>query len=431
MCEEQLRMDNFESVREGHSSDEIPPGYKKTEVGIIPEDWEVKRLRDCLVGQPEYGINASAVSYSENLPTYIRITDITDEGRFSSENIASVATDSYHNFLLTDGDVVFARTGASVGKYYRYRPGDGALVFAGFLIRVHPDRSKLLPQFLEAYLGTSPYWNWVRLMSARSGQPGINGKEYSILPVPVTSIAEQAAIAEVLTDVDNLIESLDNLIDKKQAIKKATMQQLLTGRTRLPGFEGEWELKQLGTFACVRSYRVFPASVNPETICIELEHIEQGTGRLCAYSKAAESESSKFLFFSGDILFGRLRPYLKKFWLAKQNGLCSTEIWPLNVSTSDILNNFLFYVVQTEQFLEASGVSYGTHMPRADWKVLRELLIAIPAIEEQRAITSILLDMDAEIEALERQRDKTKQIKQGMMQQLLTGRIRLLDKEAV
>jgi len=431
MSEEQLRLGDFRSVGEEHSSDEIPVGYKKTEIGIIPEDWEITRLRDCLVRQPEYGINAPGVPYSETLPTYIRITDITDEGKFSSDNIASVAIDNYHKFLLTDGDIVFARTGASVGKYYRYRSSDGALVFAGFLIRVHPDKSKLLPQFLEAYLGTKAYHNWVRLVSTRSGQPGINGNEYSILPIPVPSIAEQAPIAEIVSDVDNLIESLDNLITKKQAIKKATMQQLLAGRSRLPGFNGKWRLKQLGTFARVRTHRVLASSVDPETICIELEHIGKGNGRLYSYSKASESESSKFLFFSGDVLFGRLRPYLKKFWFAKQNGICSTEIWPFTVDTSYILNKFLFYVVQTEQFLEAAEVSYGTHMPRADWKVLRELQIAIPSIEEQQAISSILLDMDAEIEALERQRDKMKQIKQGMMQQLLTGRIRLLNKEAV
>ena len=132
MNEEQLRLNDFRSVGEEQLSDEIPVGYKKTEIGIIPEDWKITRLRDCLVRQPEYGINAPGVPYSETLPTYIRITDITDEGKFSSDNIASVAIDNYHKFLLTDGDIVFARTGASVGKYYRYRSVMGRLYLQDF-----------------------------------------------------------------------------------------------------------------------------------------------------------------------------------------------------------------------------------------------------------------------------------------------------------
>ncbi|WP_324459171.1 restriction endonuclease subunit S [Mesotoga prima] len=187
----------------------------------------------------------------------------------------------------------------------------------------------------------------------------------------------------------------------------------------------DWEVKQLGSFTHIRSRRVLPTNVDPETICIELEHIGQGNGRLCAYSKAVESESSKFLFFSGDILFGRLRPYLKKFWFAKQNGICSTEIWPLTVDTSDTHNKFFFYIVQTERFLEASEVSYGTHMPRADWKVLRELQIAVPPFSEQRAIAEVLTDVDNLIESLDNLIRKKQAIKKATMQQLLTGRFRL------
>ncbi len=444
MSEEQLRLDDTRSIREEHSPDEIPVGYKKTEVGVIPEDWGVKSLRDCLVGQPEYGINAPAVSYSENLPTYIRITDITDEGRFSSENIASVATDSYHNFLLTDGDVVFARTGASVGKYYRYRPGDGALVFAGFLIRVHPDRSKLLPQFLEAYLGTASYWNWVRLMSTRSGQPGINGKEYSILPVPVTSIAEQTAVAEALTDVDNLIASLDNLISKKQAIREATMQQLLTGRTRLPGFEGEWELVTIGSLGSIYGglsgknkqdfgegnafYVTFlnvlqNSVIDPnqfERVNVlkwESQNIVRKGDLLFNGTSETPDELAMGATVSDD--FGEL--YLNSF--------CFGFRIHDQASWNSLFFAYLFRSCVGRKMLRA--LSQGATRHNLSKVQFLRLIVRVPSYLEQTAIVSTLLDMDNEITALENQRNKTKQIKQGMMQQLLTGRIRLLDKEAV
>ena len=160
-------------------------GYKQTEVGVIPEDWEVIPLGDCLLSRPDYGINASGVPFSDRLPVYIRITDISENGRFLPEKLVSVDSASSSKYFLSDGDIVFARTGASVGKSYRYNFSDGPLVFAGFLIRVHPDQRKLVAAFCSAYVTTRTYWNWVRLMSMRSGQPGINGNEYSQLPIPV------------------------------------------------------------------------------------------------------------------------------------------------------------------------------------------------------------------------------------------------------
>jgi type I restriction enzyme S subunit len=193
----------------------------------------VKRLGDCLLSRPEYGINAPAVPFSDKLPTYIRITDISEHGRFCPDPRVSVGAPSADQFYLHDGEVVFARTGASVGKSYLYDSRDGQLVFAGFLIRVRPNPELLLPAFLAAYVTTKPYWNWVRLMSMRSGQPGINGNEYAQLPLSLPCLAEQIAIAEVLTDMDAELAALEQRRDKTRALKQGMMQELLTGRTRL------------------------------------------------------------------------------------------------------------------------------------------------------------------------------------------------------
>jgi type I restriction enzyme S subunit len=134
---------------------------------------------------------------------------------------------------LNQGDLVFARTGASVGKSYLYDTGDGQLVFAGFLIRVRPNPEVLVSAFLAAYVTTRSYWNWVRFMSMRSGQPGINGNEYAQLPIPLPSLPEQTAIAEVLSDMDAEIVALQQRLAKTRALKQGMMQELLTGKTRL------------------------------------------------------------------------------------------------------------------------------------------------------------------------------------------------------
>ena len=223
----------------------VPSDYKQTEAGVIPSDWRVLPLRACLCNSPGYGINAAAVAFDDSLPTYLRITDIGEDSHVRPAPRVSVKHPNAVAFFLSEGDLVFARTGASVGKSYLYDPNDGPLVFAGFLIRVSPDPAVLEPAFLAYYVQSKRYWDWVATMSIRSGQPGINGPEYGTLQLPLPETKEQRAIAGVLSDVDGLIGALEKLIAKKRAIKQAAMQQLLTGKTRLPGFSGGWEMKPL------------------------------------------------------------------------------------------------------------------------------------------------------------------------------------------
>ena len=221
-------------------------GYKRTAVGVIPEDWTIRTLLSCLRSAPNYGINAAAIPFDDALPTYLRITDIGEDNQFRPSPLVSVRHPSAQTFFLNKGDLVFARTGASVGKSYLYNPNDGPLVFAGFLIRVSPNPGELQPDFLAYYVQSKRYWNWVATVSIRSGQPGINGQEYGTLQLPLPGPAEQCAIATALSDVDALLGGLDRLIAKKRDLKQATMQQLLTGQTRLPGFQGKWDVKRLG-----------------------------------------------------------------------------------------------------------------------------------------------------------------------------------------
>ena len=257
------------------------------------------------------------------------------------------------------------------------------------------------------------------------GTGRINSDELRALDIRLPPTPEQRAIAAVLSDVDELIGSVEALIAKKRAIKQAAMQELLTGRTRLPGLGGEWETVELRELARIRDRKIAPVEVGADTPCVELEHIGQGDGRLASHGTAGGSSSIKYRFESRDILFGRLRPYLRKWWYSDRRGVCSTEIWPLVVDRSIAESRFVYALVQTDRFLEAAETSYGTHMPRADWNIVSRIELPLPPLPEQQAIATILSDMDAEIAALERRLDKTRAIKQGMMQQLLTGSIRL------
>ncbi len=189
--------------------------------------WVQKKLGDCLSRSPEYGINAPAVPFKNELPTYLRITDISEDGRFILKGKVSVDKKVTENNYLSEGDIVLARTGASVGKSYKYRNEDGKLVFAGFLIRIKPDANKLDSEFLFQFLSTNQYWNWVSFISARSGQPGINGTEYSDLPILLPpKLNEQQKIASCLSSLDDLITAQTEKIEQLKQHKKGLMQGL-------------------------------------------------------------------------------------------------------------------------------------------------------------------------------------------------------------
>ncbi len=190
-------------------------------------EWESTPLARLLERSPDYGVSLSAVPFSEELPTYLRITDISDDGLYLKEKRVSVDFEAKSESYLKLGDIVLARTGASVGKSYRYREEDGALVFAGFLIRIRPDQETLLPDFLSGYLASDTYWDWVAINSARSGQPGINSAEYSSLLIPLPpKISEQQCIASCLGRLDTLITIEAQKLEVLNCHKRGLMQQL-------------------------------------------------------------------------------------------------------------------------------------------------------------------------------------------------------------
>jgi type I restriction enzyme, S subunit len=437
----------------------IPKGYKQTEVGVIPEDWEVKELGDCLVKSPRYGIGAPAVEYSDKLPIYIRITDISEDGRFSPEKKVSVENCKATYYFLYPGDVVVARTGASVGKSYAYRPKDGRLVFAGFLICITPENTILLSQYLANYLQTDSYWSWVKLMSMRSGQPGINSKEYTQLHIPLPRVKEQTAIASVLSDVDTLIEKLEKLIAKKRAIKQGAMQELLTGKRRLPGFgEGmgykqtevgvipeDWDIhliqKLIDERIIVGHLDGNHGELYPKTHefkqygvpYVAANNLENGRVNFGACKFLSEERAARFRkgrAKNGDVLFAH-NATVGPVALVSTKLNCvilSTTVTYFRSDPAKLYNAYLLYSLQSPSFVKQyRAVMSQSTRNQVPITAQRKFKIVLPStINEQTAIASVLSDVDTEIEMLEKKLTKYRLMKQGMMQVLLTGKIRLV-----
>jgi len=190
-------------------------------------EWTNIPMGNLLTKSPDYGVNAAAVPFSENLPQYLRITDISEDGRYLPDKKVSVDINATDDNYLDEGDIVLARTGASVGKSYRYRKEDGKLVFAGFLIRVKPKPTNLNSIYLANFLTTNSFWKWVAVTSARSGQPGINSTEYCSLPIPLPpDLFEQQRIADCLTSFDDLITTETHKLVAFKTHKAGLMQQL-------------------------------------------------------------------------------------------------------------------------------------------------------------------------------------------------------------
>ena len=183
-----------------------------------------------------------------------------------------------------------------------------------------------------------------------------------------------------------------------------------------------WQKIELNEILSISSKKFNPIGNNENKKCVELEHLSQETGKLLGYTNSSEQQSIKNSFEEGQILFGKLRPYLKKFWKAEFEGVCSSEIWVMN--GKKVKNDFLFYLVQTEKFNQIANVSSGSKMPRADWNYMSEIPFDTPPIKEQEKIAEILTTWD---EAITKQIEllEAKELqKKALMQKLLSGEVR-------
>lgn len=403
---------------------------------------EPKPLGQLLLRSPRYGINAAAVPLGLGLPTYIRITDIDDSGRFAPDPKVGVSHPKSSDYRMRAGELVFARTGASVGKSYLYDPRDGELVYAGFLINVAPDPTRLNPKYLSLFAQSKDYWDWIARTSVRSGQPGVNGQEYAQLPVPLPDIEVQNAIANAFTDVDNLIGALERKIAKKQAIKQGMMQQLLTGRTRLPGFTGEWSDIRLGDHVSyVKTVALSRAQLDTKSPLKYLHYGDIHTRSSVILDSASEEmprASAKLaaragLLQCGDLVFADASE--DPAGVGKSVEIVSTPntgVVPglhtiaARFDKSVLADGFKAYLQFIPSFRDQLlRLAAGTKVLATTRSYISSITLILPGVAEQKAIAEALHDSEREIEALRVRLSKAQSMKTGMMQQLLTGRTRL------
>lgn len=382
-------------------------------------EWEEKTLGKCLLKHPDYGVNAAAVPFSENLPTYLRITDISVDGYYLNNEKVSVNIDATSDNYLEDGDIVLARTGASVGKSYKYRKEDGALVFAGFLIRVKPDEKKLNSDLLFHFLSTEKYWNWVSVTSARSGQPGINGNEYANLPIPIPStLNEQQKIADCLSSVDSLISAQSQKVELLKEHKKALMQQLFpqdgeeAPKLRFPEFKNtpKWEEKKLGDLLDYEQPTNYLVSDTNYNDSFEIPVLTAGKTFILGYTNETHGifQNPLPVIIFDD--FTTATQFVNFPFKAKSSAMKILK-------PKDDFGNIkiIFELIQT--------IEYQANEHKRYWiSEYQNLEIKLPSPKEQQKIANCLSSLDEQISQQTTKLQTLKEHKKALMQQLFPSK---------
>ena len=425
----------------------MPSGYRRTDTGVMPEDWEslsVHRIAsskpNSIVGGP-FGSELVSKDYVARGIPVIRGQNMS--GRWVSGDFVFVTPAKARALeanLAHPGDIVFTQRGTLGQVSLVPEKPFRAYVVSQSQMKLSVDLGVADPLYIFYFFESQEQQKSIQRSAIQTGVPHINLGILRALPVRVPPLPQQRAIAAVLMDADALIGSLEALIAKKRAIKRAAMQQLLTGRTRLPGFSGEWETRTLGElgafrkgkgirrtelrdtgFPCVRygelytryeNYVIHPVSRIPTDVAATALRIERGELLFAGSGETAEE-------------IGMCVAYI-----GEEPAYAGGDIIVLRVSGEDAvyLAHLLNAPVAARQKARMAQGDAVVHI-RSDH--LAEVEFPLPPLSEQRAIVAVLTDMDAEIAALERRLDKTRAIKQGMMQQLLTGAIRLPIPDAV
>lgn len=238
--------------------------------------------------------------------------------------------------------------------------------------------------------------------------------------ISAPSIPEQQKIADFLGTVDAKLDALRQKKSGLEAFKSGLMKRLFSQELRFTRDDGtefpEWDQVSFAEIAERSSDKLDPRNVHEGMPVIDLENIESGTGRIIHAGLSDESASLKSVFRTGEVLFGKLRPYLRKFAQPAFEGCCSSEIWVLRGKR--VSNDFLFHLIQNSRFMELAAISSGSKMPRADWSIISSAEFDVPHPDEQRKIADALSAMDAKIAAVANQITHMETFKKGLLQQM-------------
>ncbi len=406
---------------------ELKKGYKQTDVGVIPEDWDVNTLasttppglRNPIVDGP-FGSNLKTIHYRKRGIPIVTSGYVTD-GVFLANDYLYVDVSKFNKekrSAVKAGDIVMAKIGARCGACAILPEWHATSILSGNALKITVDKKHHSTCYIWQVLWSFYLTGNIESLRTVGAQPAISMANLKKHLIPLPSLAEQEAIAEALSDADVLIESLEKLIAKKRNLKQGTMQQLLTGKKRLPGFTGKWETKKLGDMLAYEQPTKYLVNSTEYSDNNEIAVLTANKSFILGYTDETDGlfETVPVIIFDD---FTTASKFVGFPFKVKSSALKILKLKDENYNLT-----FLFGKMQL------IGFPLGEH--KRYWiSEYQHLTIEVPSFDEQNAIVQVLSDMDEEIEALEEKRDKYQDVKQGMLQQLLTGRIRLIKQKVV
>lgn len=410
----------IEQIRQGN----VPEGYKKGKIGIVPIEWNEV---------PFSTLFTSTSEYTDDLEQYPLYSLTIEDGitakteRYERSHLVK-KENSYK--VVRPNDYAYNPMNIRFGAVARHK-GDIPVAVSGYydiFTTVH--ESDLV--FMDSFLTYGPmitYYNKVSTGSLVEKQR-VHFSDFLEFSLALPPLEERKKIAQILAAQDKAIELQGRKIEELKRFKKGCLERMFPrkGQTvpekRFPGFTGDWEQRKFEDIA-VRSSSISSESGLPR---VEYEDIISGSGRLNKDIFAKKSDKIGIVFHKGDVLYGKLRPYLQNWLLPSFSGLAVGDFWVLQPQNAD--SSFLYRLIQSRQFDEVANQSTGTKMPRADWKLVSKTEFFIPnTIDEQAAIGTYFEQLDDLITLHQRELEEMKKQKKALMQLLLTGIVRTKGEE--
>lgn len=413
----------------------LNPGYKQTEIGVLPQEWEVASVGEQAekVGSGITPTGGERV-YATDGRKFIRSQNV-GWGTLILDDVAFIDETIHATFAATEieiGDVLLNITGASIGRsaVADHRVRGGNVNQHVCILRGNP--KQLIPSFLNYVLLSAEGQRQIDSFQAGGNRQGLNFAQVRSLRLPLPPLSEQGTITTALGDVDALLDGLTRLIAKKRDLKQAAMQQLLTGQTRLPGFRGLWEISTVGGEFEIMLGKMLDAERNVGVSKPYVGNRAVQWGRIDITEvqtvPMSRGDMQRYRLQKGDLLVceggevGRAAIWdgsLEECYYQK----ALHRLRPVQGFNPLLMAAFLRHWSERGVFANYVTQTSFAHLPREKFITMP---LPVPSKHEQEAISAVLSDMDAEIAALEARRDKTRLLKQAMMQELLTGRTRLV-----
>lgn len=385
------------------------------------------KLNDLSIGgKGSYGIAASAVERKAELPTYLRITDIFDDGTLNPNELKSVDAPNSDKYILKPNDIVFARTGGSTGRNYFYDGSDGVFVYAGFLIKFSIDPEKVNPKYVKYYCRSKQYNDWVQSFNTGSTRGNINAQTFGNMEIPLPDRKQQDYLVSILEPIDEKIkinkQINDNLEQQAQAIYHERFETV--SPNDLPS---DWRIVTLGEVATI-SNKSFNPLKEPEIL---LEHYSIPAFdevRFPVFELSTSIKSNKFIIDASCFMISKLNPTTKRVWkpyCLTGNAVCSTEFIVYKAKDKTI-TDFLYSVIDSNSFSDfmCSHVtgSTGSRQRTTPSDTLSYELI-LPSEDELAEFQSLVSPMYAQIRINAIENDRLKRLRDSLLPKLMSGEI--------